>query len=117
QRCAAVLRKDTRKNKDLKRTSESERSRHALGRARETPFAPRSLGLALASAFFGTTLGMSLLMAALHEGDVGIVATLSSMTPVVVLPMVWLRTGERPPARAWLGAALAIAGTALISLR
>ncbi|MFB2551800.1 DMT family transporter, partial [Ensifer soli] len=31
QRCAAVLRKDTRKNKDLKRTSESERSRHALG--------------------------------------------------------------------------------------
>lgn len=87
-----------------------------LGRVVMTPFAPGALGLALVSTFFGTTLGMSLLMAALHGGDVGIVSTLSSMTPVLVLPMVWMRSGERPRAAAWAGAALAIAGTALISL-
>lgn len=85
-------------------------------RAARVPFEPRALGLALGSTFFGTALGMSLLMAALHSGDVGIVSTLSSMTPVLVLPMVWLRSGERPPAAAWAGALLAICGTALISL-
>ncbi|MBL8583576.1 MAG: DMT family transporter [Rhizobiaceae bacterium] len=74
------------------------------------------LTLALGSAFFGTGLGMSLLMAALATGNVGIVTTLSSMTPIVILPMVWLRSGVAPPRQAWLGAALAVAGTAAISL-
>lgn len=74
------------------------------------------LGIGVGSAFFGTGLGMSLLMAALATGNVGIVSTLSSMTPVVILPMVWLRTGVAPQASAWAGAALAVAGTAFISL-
>jgi drug/metabolite transporter (DMT)-like permease len=83
---------------------------------RTTTIARRSdLTLAVTSAFFGTVLGMSLLMAALHGGNVGIVSTLSSMTPVLILPMVWLRTGETPSMSAWLGAALAILGTGLIS--
>lgn len=72
--------------------------------------------LALGSAFFGTGLGMSLLMAALSHGNVGIVSTLSSMTPVLILPMVWVRTGIAPPRAAWFGAAMAVCGTALISL-
>lgn len=78
--------------------------------------ARRSLGFAVGSAFFGVGLGMSLLMAALAHGNVGIVSTLSSMTPVVILPMVWARTGIVPPAPAWIGAALAVVGTGLISL-
>lgn len=78
--------------------------------------APRSYVFAGGSAFFGVGLGMSLLMAALAHGNVGIVSTLSSMTPVLILPMVWARTGIVPPATAWLGAVLAVAGTALISL-
>jgi drug/metabolite transporter (DMT)-like permease len=81
------------------------------------PFASKDLGLAVTAAFFGTTLGMSLLMAALAIGNVGIVSTLSSMTPIVILPMVWLASGQRPRASAWGGAALAIVGTALISLK
>lgn len=74
------------------------------------------LGLALGSAFVGTGLGMSLLMAALAGGNVGIVSTLSSMTPVVILPMVWLRSGVAPSRTAWAGAGLAVLGTALISI-
>lgn len=70
--------------------------------------------LAVVSAFFGTALGMSLLMGALQTGSVGIVSTLSSMTPVVILPMVWLRSGKMPKPAAWGGAALAIVGIALI---
>lgn len=87
-----------------------------IGRAGRAAFQAGTLGLAIASAFFGTALGMSFLMAALHQGDVGIVSTLSSITPVLVLPMVWIRSGDRPPARAWLGALLAIGGTAMISI-
>jgi len=82
------------------------------------PFAQgaRAMGLAVLSAFVATALGMSFLMAALRQGDVGVVSTLSSVTPVAILPMVWIRSGKRPSAPAWLGAAVAIAGTALISV-
>lgn len=79
-------------------------------------FALRNLAMVVVSAVFGTGLGMSLLMAALAHGKVGIVSTLSSMTPVVILPMVWLRSGKAPHKTAWLGAMLAVAGTAAISL-
>jgi drug/metabolite transporter (DMT)-like permease len=75
-----------------------------------------TVGLAVLSAFVGVALGMSFLMAALRQGDVGVVSTLSSVTPVAILPMVWIRSGKRPSAPAWLGAVVAIAGTALISV-
>jgi len=88
-----------------------------LGKNSHQPVRAGALGLVVASAFVGTALGMSLLMAALHTGNVGIVSTLSSMTPVLILPMVWIRGGRRPGFSAWFGAILAIAGTALISLR
>ncbi|WP_184467559.1 EamA family transporter [Rhizobium esperanzae] len=78
-------------------------------------FRKADFGIAVIAAFFGTALGMSLLMAALSTGNVGIVSTLSSMTPVVILPMVWLRSGQMPRVHAWCGAGLAIIGTALIS--
>jgi drug/metabolite transporter (DMT)-like permease len=79
-------------------------------------FSARALTTAVVASFFGTGLGMSLLMAALAGGNVGIVSTLSSMTPVMILPMVWIRIRVPPPGRAWLGAALAVVGTAVISL-
>jgi drug/metabolite transporter (DMT)-like permease len=79
-------------------------------------FRGSDMTIALASAFFGTGLGMSLLMAALATGNVGIVTTLSSMTPVLILPMVWIRSGIAPRRLSWAGAALAVAGTAAISL-
>lgn len=68
------------------------------------------------SAILGMFIGMSFLMAALARGDVGIVSTLSSTTPILILPMLWATTGKRPAVAAWVGAILAVAGTALISL-
>lgn len=68
------------------------------------------------SALAGIVLGMSFLMAALARGDVGIVTTLSSTTPILILPMVWAVYRRIPGPMAWVGAALAVAGTALISL-
>ncbi len=62
-------------------------------------------------------IGMTLLLYALSGGKVGIVSTLSATSPVIILPMLWLRTGERPAAGAWAGAALVVAGMALLFLR
>ena len=78
------------------------------------PFRPelRQIGL---SALAGMVVGMSFLMAALARGDVGIVTTLSSTTPILILPMVWIAYRRMPGPLAWVGAALAVVGTALIS--
>lgn len=62
-------------------------------------------------------VGMTLLLFALSGGNVGIVSTLSATSPVLILPLLWLRTGERPAAGAWLGAAFVVAGMALIFWR
>lgn len=86
-----------------------------FGRASRGKAELRSVVIAVASALMGTTIGMSFIMAALHQGEVGIVSTLSSMTPILILPMVWIRTGRRPAPAAWLGTILAVGGTALIS--
>jgi uncharacterized membrane protein len=60
---------------------------------------------------------MTLLLFALSGGKVGIVSTLSATSPVLILPMLWATTGERPAQGAWAGAALVVAGMALIFLR
>jgi drug/metabolite transporter (DMT)-like permease len=62
-------------------------------------------------------IGMTLLLYALSGGAVGIVSTLSATSPVMILPMLWARTGERPAAGAWAGAVLVVAGMALIFAR
>jgi drug/metabolite transporter (DMT)-like permease len=72
----------------------------------------RQIGL---SAVAGMVVGMSFLMAALARGDVGIVTTLSSTTPILILPMVWAAYRRIPGPLAWAGAVLAVLGTALIS--
>lgn len=84
------------------------------GQRGAVPMRSRAFVRAMVSALIGTGLGMSLLMAALHRGNVGVVTTLSSVTPVLVLPMVWASTGKAPSALAWGGAALAVTGIVLI---
>ncbi|MGE3366253.1 MAG: DMT family transporter [Rhizobiaceae bacterium] len=62
-------------------------------------------------------MGMTLLLFALSGGNVGIVSTLSATSPVIILPLLWMRTGERPAAGAWAGAALVLVGMAFLFLR
>jgi drug/metabolite transporter (DMT)-like permease len=66
------------------------------------------------SGFLGMFVGMTLILYALAKGDVGIVATLSATTPVIMLPLMWLRTKERPAIGAWIGAIIVVIGTGLI---
>ncbi|MFD1796374.1 DMT family transporter [Paracoccus aurantiacus] len=59
-------------------------------------------------------IGMSLLLFALQGGKVGIVSTLSALSPVFILPGLWIITGARPSATSWAGAVIAMIGMALI---
>jgi drug/metabolite transporter (DMT)-like permease len=66
------------------------------------------------SGFLGMALGMTLLLYALEAGDAAVVVALSSTAPVVLLPILWLRTRERPAPGAWAGAILVVIGTAIV---
>ncbi len=61
-------------------------------------------------------IGMTLLLYALSGGKTGIISTLSATSPVMILPMLWARTGQRPAAGAWVGALCVVGGMALIFL-
>ena len=66
------------------------------------------------SGFLGMALGMSLLLISLQKGDAGIVATLSSTSPIMILFLLWIFTKKIPSIGAWFGTIIAIFGTGLI---
>jgi len=67
------------------------------------------------SGVLGMGVGMTLVLFALTSRPVGIVSSLSSTTPVMILPLVWWTTGLRPAPAAWLGGALVVAGIVAIA--
>ncbi|MDE2385491.1 MAG: DMT family transporter [Alphaproteobacteria bacterium] len=83
------------------------------------PRGPLTWPVALLTIFTGVLamgVGMTLLLFALSGGKTGIISTLSATSPVLILPMLWLRTGQRPAAGAWAGALCVVAGMGLIFL-
>jgi drug/metabolite transporter (DMT)-like permease len=80
----------------------------------QTALTPNLAAQVAVSGFAAMGLGMTLLLFALSGGEVGVVATLSATTPALVLPLLWWKTGDMPPALAWLGAALVVTGSGLI---
>ena len=78
------------------------------------PVTWRDAGLVFLGAALAMALGMTLILKALQEGQAGIVAIFSSVSPIVILPLLWLIYRRRPAIGAWVGASLAITGTALI---
>lgn len=69
-----------------------------------------------ALATIGMVIGMSVLVWGVGNANVGIVTTLSAVVPVLILPGLWITTGQRPAFGAWLGAILVVSGAALIIL-
>lgn len=66
------------------------------------------------SGFVGMAMGMTLLLFGLARGEAGIVTTLSATTPVMMLPLLWIKTGERPALGSWLGAIFVVIGSAVL---
>ncbi len=67
--------------------------------------------------FIAMGVGMTLVLLALEKGDVGMVAILSSVSPILVLPLLWFQLKRAPAPGAWIGAFLTVVGTALILWR
>ncbi|PIE73849.1 MAG: EamA family transporter [Deltaproteobacteria bacterium] len=74
------------------------------------------VGRTALSGMIGMALGMTLLLYAIAHGSIGIVATLSSLSPVLTLPLLWIFTKQCPGLGAWIGAVIAVAGAALLFL-
>lgn len=81
------------------------------------PFSRGVLILTAITAILGQLVGMTLFLFALQGGQTGIIATLSATSPVIILPLLWLRTGQCPTYTSLIGGLLAVAGLALIFLR
>ena len=86
-----------------------------LARPRQRGEIRRSDHLRLAgSALVAMVLGMTLLLWAIGHGDTGVATILSATTPVIMLPLLWIRIRQAPAPGAWLGAVLTVLGTALL---
>ncbi len=84
------------------------------GERKRVDFNLRLWALVLISGTLGMVIGKTLMLIALADGDPGLVSILVAVAPVIQLPLIWLVTRELPPVGAWIGAALAVAGTAMV---
>ncbi len=80
----------------------------------QNPLDRKTLLNTWASAAVAMALGMTLILQALHTGQANLVGIFSSLTPILLLPLLWMVYRRRPAWGAWGGAVLAVAGAALI---
>ncbi len=73
-----------------------------------------AIGLVACSGLIAMVLRMTLLLYGLAEGEAGVITTLSSTTPVMILPLLWMKTGERPALGSWIGALLTVVGSGIL---
>lgn len=77
---------------------------------------PRLLFQTVVPGFIGYVVSSTLLLFAIAHYDAGIATVLGSLSPVMVLLILWIKEGQPPARMASLGACLAIMGTAFITL-
>ena len=66
--------------------------------------------------FMGMGVGMTMLIIALKNGDPGIISTLSSTMPIMIIPILWIVTKKYAGHLAVIGAALTCFGAGVIFL-
>ncbi|MEF1173211.1 DMT family transporter [Vibrio sinaloensis] len=84
-----------------------------LARATQ-PMNVKIFSITAINGFLAMAVGMTLILYALQEGNVGMVALLSSTTPIMLLPILWIYSGKRPNRFAWIGAIVAVVGTGIL---
>lgn len=77
----------------------------------------RALFAILGAAFLGPTIGVWLSLVAVQHTQTGIAATLMSLVPVVIIPLMMIVYRERPSLRSVLGAAIAVIGVAMLFIK
>lgn len=96
----------------------------ALSRASGKPMALvagirnlKAVGFTAGGAFFGPFLGVWLSLYAVMQGKVGIVTTIMSTIPIIVIPQTWIIHRERPTLLEIAGAVTTVVGISLLFLR
>ena len=74
----------------------------------------KAFWMILIGVVFGPTLGVWLSMVAIAEIPAGRAAVLIALTPVLMLPIVWIGWKEQPSLLGWVGTIAAFAGTAVL---
>jgi drug/metabolite transporter (DMT)-like permease len=88
-----------------------------LGRTWRATRDTSSMGQLFIGSITGPLLGVSLLMLSLNRGvSVGVAQTLTSLVPVLILPVAIFQKRERVTWRAAMGAVIAVAGVAILML-
>ena len=91
-----------------------------IGRFRELRSSFRdtkALKATFGGAFFGPFLGVWMSMVAItYAAYIGVAATLMSLMPVIVIPVIWVLYRQRTSWRGIIGASVAIAGVAILFL-
>jgi drug/metabolite transporter (DMT)-like permease len=77
---------------------------------------PALLGRTILPGVIGYAVSSSLLLYAFATLDAGVASVLGSLSPVLILPILWWVDKQRPQPLAWVGAALAVIGTGIIVL-
>jgi len=77
---------------------------------------PALLGRTVLPGVIGYVISSTLLLYAFANFHAGLAAVLGSLSPVLVLPILWLRDRRAPHPQAALGALAAVAGTGVIVL-
>ncbi|HEX3050553.1 MAG TPA: DMT family transporter [Aggregatilineaceae bacterium] len=75
---------------------------------------PRAVYIMFAGAIFGPFVGVWLSLIAVQNTAVGVASTLTSLAPIILIPLSWLLFKERITGRAVAGTALAMAGTVIL---
>jgi drug/metabolite transporter (DMT)-like permease len=70
---------------------------------------PALVGSTIVSGVLGYVVAVTLLLAALKSGNTGLAAIVGSLSPVLMLPIIW-RMSRRPPWQAWFGAGFVVFG-------
>ena len=80
----------------------------------QNPLAVKTLLNTWASAAVAMALGMTLILQALKTGQANLVGIFSSLTPILLLPLLWVVYRRSPAWGAWGGAVMAVLGSAMI---
>jgi len=75
-----------------------------------------AMKLTILASFIGPFLGLWFSMISINYAQVGIASTLMSLTPVMIIPVMYFLYGEKTNARGILGVIIAVVGVAMIFL-
>lgn len=70
----------------------------------------------VAAAFLGPFLGVTLSMVAVTYAQAGVAQTLMSLSPVLIIPVIWILHKQRTSWRGILGAAISLLGVSILFL-